>query len=153
MSDSHPDDAASNDARELARKVGETMFAADTATKTLGIQLEDIGPGHARLSMKVRRDMLNGLLTCHGGMMFTLADSAFAFACNSRNDATVAAGCSIEFLRAVREGETLIATAQERVLSGRSGVYDITVTDSAGEAVAVFRGRSARVKGSVLPEA
>ena len=85
-----------------------------------------------------------------GGIVFSLADSAFAFACNSRNEATVAAGCSIEFLRAVKEGETLTAIAEERVLSGRTGIYDIAVVDAAGAPVAIFRGKSARIKGEVL---
>lgn len=142
----HPD-AAIN----LARRVAQSMFERDTASQGLGIRIEDIGPGTSRLSMVVRPDMLNGLHICHGGFMFTLADSAFAFACNSRNEATVAAGCSIEFLRAVQLGETLTAVAQERVLSGRTGIYDITVVDQSNQPVAVFRGKSARIKGEVLP--
>ncbi|WP_420467486.1 hydroxyphenylacetyl-CoA thioesterase PaaI [Panacagrimonas sp.] len=142
----HPDAAV-----DLARRVAQSMFERDTASQGLGIRIEDIGPGTARLSMVVRGDMLNGHHICHGGFMFTLADSAFAFACNSRNEATVAAGCSIEFLRPVQLGETLTAVAQERVLSGRTGIYDITVVDQSGQAVAVFRGKSARIKGEVLP--
>jgi len=136
---------------ELARRVAEAMFARDAASRGLGMRIVDIGPGCSRLSMVVRPDMLNGHQICHGGFVFTLADSAFAFACNSRNDATVAAGCSIEFLRAVQMGEMLIAIAQERVLSGRTGIYDITLVDSAGQPVALFRGKSARIKGEVLP--
>ncbi|MGQ0698887.1 MAG: hydroxyphenylacetyl-CoA thioesterase PaaI [Panacagrimonas sp.] len=142
---------AADPAVDLARRVGQSMFERDTASQGLGMRIEDIGPGSARLSMVVRADMLNGHHICHGGFMFTLADSAFAFACNSRNEATVAAGCSIEFLRPVQIGETLTATAQERVLSGRTGIYDITLTDSAGQPVALFRGKSARIKGEVLP--
>lgn len=134
----------------LARRVAQSMFDRDAASQMMGMRIEDIGPGRARLSMAVRRDMLNGHAICHGGFMFTLADSAFAFACNSRNEATVAAGCSIEFLRAVNEGETLTATAEERVLSGRTGIYDISVVDGAGAPVAIFRGKSARIKGEVL---
>lgn len=126
------------------------MFSRDTASQMMGMKLEEIRAGYARISMVVRRDMLNGLQTCHGGFMFTLADSAFAFSCNSRNEATVAAGCSIEFLRPVKEGETLTAISEERVLSGRTGIYDVTVTDSAGALVAIFRGKSARIKGEVL---
>lgn len=135
----------------LARRVADSMYSRDTASQGLGIRVEDIGPGWARLSMVVRADMLNGHQICHGGFIFTLADSAFAFACNSRNEATVAAGCSIEFLRPVQPGEMLTATAQERLLSGRTGIYDITLTDSAGQPVALFRGKSARIKGEVLP--
>ena len=150
MSDSAP----ASDSVEgvlLARRVAKSMFDRDAASQMMGMRIEDIGPGRARLSMVVRRDMLNGLEICHGGFMFTLADSAFAFACNSRNEATVAAGCSIEFLRAVKEGETLTAIAEERVLSGRTGIYDIAVVDQAGAPVAIFRGKSARIKGEVLP--
>jgi len=139
--------------RELARRCGESMYANDHASQGLGIRIEAIGPGFARMSMRVRRDMLNGYGTCHGGFLFTLADSAFAFACNSRNDATVAAGCSIEFLRPGREGEMLIATAQERALSGRTGIYDTAVVNEGGETIAVFRGKSARVKGEVIASA
>lgn len=149
MSQSLPDDAEA--ARELARRVGQTMYANDQASQSLGIRIEEIGPGYARMSMQVRRDMLNGHLSCHGGFLFTLADSAFAFACNSRNESTVAAGCSIEFIRPGRENERLVATAQERVLSGRTGIYDATVVNQAGEIIAVFRGKSARIKGEVIP--
>lgn len=138
-------------ASDLARRVGQSMFERDTASQGLGMRIEEIGPGTARLSMRVRPDMLNGHQSCHGGFMFTLADSAFAFACNSRNEATVAAGCSIEYLRPVREGETLIAVAQERTLIGRSGVYDVAVLGADGQPVALFRGKSARIKGEVLP--
>ncbi len=137
-------------ARDLARRVGDAMYSNDHASKMMGIHIEEIGPGFARMSMRVRHDMLNGHQTCHGGFLFTLADSAFAFACNSRNDSTVAAGCSIEFIRPGREGELLTATAQERVLSGRTGIYDAVVLSESGETVAVFRGKSARIKGEVI---
>lgn len=135
---------------ELARRVAKSMFDRDTASQAMGMRIDEIRPGYARLSMLVRRDMLNGLQTCHGGTMFMLADSAFAFSCNSRNEATVAAGCSIEFLRPVKEGETIVAIAQENVLLGRTGIYDVTVIDEAGAPVALFRGKSARIKGEVL---
>lgn len=137
--------------QELARRVGRAMFERDTASQALGMHIEEIGPGMARLGMTVRHDMLNGHQTCHGGFMFALADSAFAFACNSRNEATVAAGCSIEYLRPVREGESLVAIAQERAMIGRSGVYDVAVLGADGEPVALFRGKSTRIKGEVLP--
>ena len=137
----------------LAQRVAETMYARDTASQGLGMSVEDIGPGRAVLSMTVRGDMLNGLRSCHGGFIFALADSAFAFACNSRNEATVAAGCSIEFLRPGLEGERLRAVAKERLLSGRTGIYDVDVFDGKGQLVATFRGKSARVKGDVIHHA
>ncbi|TAM01294.1 MAG: hydroxyphenylacetyl-CoA thioesterase PaaI, partial [Paraburkholderia sp.] len=108
---------------------------------------------YARLSMTVRPEFLNGHRICHGGLIFTLADSAFAFACNSYNVNTVAAGCSIEFLRPVQPGDVLTAEAVEQILSGRNGIYDISVTNRAGEIVALFRGKSAQIRGNVIPVA
>jgi acyl-CoA thioesterase len=140
-----PDDPAS-----LARASGAAMYARDEASKAMGAVLADIGPGFATMTMNVRRDMLNGYGTCHGGTLFALADSAFAFACNSHNEAAVAAGCSIEFLRPGREGDCLTATAVERARSGKSGIYDVTITDGAGEVLALFRGKSLKVGGSVI---
>jgi acyl-CoA thioesterase len=99
----------------------------------------------------VRADFLNGHQICHGGLIFTLADSTFAFACNSYNISTVAAGCSIEFLRPVQGGDVLTAEAVEQTLVGRTGIYDIRVTNRAGETVAMFRGKSAQIKGNVIP--
>ena len=139
-----------DDAAALARASGAAMYARDEASKALGAVLADIGPGRAVMTMTVRRDMLNGYGTCHGGTLFALADSAFAFACNSRNEAAVAAGCSIEFLRPGREGQRLTATAVERALNGKSGVYDVTVSNEAGEVLALFRGKSLKVGGSVI---
>lgn len=139
-----------SEGKALAQRVAAAMMSRDRASRGLGIVIEDIGPGYARLTMTVRPDMLNGHDICHGGFMFTLADSAFAFACNSRNESTVAAGCSIEFLRPVREGEKLRAEAREQVLSGRTGIYDIAVLDEARQPVAMFRGKSARIKGEVI---
>ncbi|RFU44035.1 hydroxyphenylacetyl-CoA thioesterase PaaI [Paraburkholderia sp. DHOC27] len=103
------------------------------------------------MRMTVRADFLNGHQICHGGLIFTLADSTFAFACNSYNVNTVASGCSIEFLRPVREADVLTAEAVEQTLSGRTGIYDIRVTNSAAETVAMFRGKSAQIKGNLLP--
>lgn len=147
-------DERSNDsgatAIELAQRVGSAMFKRDFASQGLGMRIEWIAPGAACLSMRVRRDMLNGHHTCHGGFLFALADSAFAFACNSRNDATVAAGCNIEYLRPAREGDHLTATAKERVLSGRTGIYDVSIVDGSGAVVALFRGKSHWIKGEVL---
>ena len=145
-----PPPEASEAERDLARRSAAAMMSNDQASQALGMRFEEMGPGYARISMRVRKDMLNGHAMCHGGFMFTLADSAFAFACNSRNEATVAAGCSIEFLRPVREHEVLTAIGHERVLSGRTGIYDVTVIDELGQPVAVFRGKSARVKGDVI---
>lgn len=145
-----PPPEATESERDLARRSADAMWANDQVAKAMDMRLEEMGPGYARISMRVRKDMLNGYATCHGGIMFTLADSAFAFSCNSRNEATVAAGCSIEFLRPVREHEQLTAISRERVLAGRTGIYDVTVIDEAGQPVAVFRGKSARIKGEVI---
>jgi acyl-CoA thioesterase len=138
----------------LAARVGQAMFANDVASKdTMGMELLSCTAGRAVLRMPVREMHLNGHRICHGGFIFTLADSTFAFACNSRNQATVAAGCSIEFLKPGRLGDVLTCEGVERVLQGRHGVYDMTVTNQRGEVVAVFRGKSAQIQGTVLPEA
>lgn len=148
MTDAVPE--TTNDAQALAAAVGAAMYARDRASQALGMCIGSIGPGFAELTMIVRADMLNGHLTCHGGLIFSLADSAFAFACNSHNQTTVAAGCSIEFLAPAREGDVLTATGRERALAGRSGVYDIDVKNQRGETIALFRGKSARIKGQVI---
>ncbi|GAB3626747.1 hydroxyphenylacetyl-CoA thioesterase PaaI [Pandoraea terrae] len=135
---------------QLARAAGDAMYSADRCSQWLGIELQEIRPGYARMTMRVRDEFLNGHAICHGGLMFTLADSTFAFACNSHNINTVAAGCSIEFLKPVYGGDTLTAEASEQVLSGRYGIYDIRVTNAAGEVVAMFRGKSAQIKGNVV---
>jgi acyl-CoA thioesterase len=135
---------------ETAAAVGEAMYERDRASQTLGMVLEEVRPGYARVRMTVRAEMLNGHGTCHGGLVFTLADSAFAFACNSRDVLTVAAGCSIEFLAPAREGDELVAEARERSLQGRTGVYDVDVTRAGGDLVATFRGRSAATRGRAL---
>lgn len=138
---------------ELAARVGEAMFAVDRATKELlGIELVCCEPGRAVMRMKVRESMLNGHDICHGGLIFTLADSTFAYACNSRNLNTVAAGCSIEFLKSGKAGDVLTCEGVERLLQGRHGVYDMTVTNQDGEVVAMFRGKSTQIKGHVIPE-
>jgi acyl-CoA thioesterase len=125
------------------------MDAADHASHALGIRVLDVSPGTARLTMTVRRDMLNGHAVCHGGFVFTLADSAFAHACNSYDRVTLAAAATIEFLKAAREGDVLTAVAQERQRGRRSGVYDIEVRDAGGQLVALFRGRSIATDESV----
>ncbi|MDZ4078451.1 hydroxyphenylacetyl-CoA thioesterase PaaI [Hydrocarboniphaga sp.] len=137
--------------RRLAEIVVGAMMERDAASNHLGMQISKAAAGQATVTMKVKPEMLNGHLTCHGGFIFSLADSAFAFACNSRNEATVAAGCSIDYLRPAMAGQLLTAVAQERALPGRTGVYDVTVTNDAGELVALFRGRSHRIKGEVIP--
>jgi len=140
------------DPQALADAVRDTMYANDAASQGLDMQVVAIAPGLARLSMPVRADMLNGHKTCHGGFIFALADSAFAFACNSRNVSTVASGCTIDFLAPGFEGDRLTAEARERSLAGRTGIYDIDVTNQDGRLVAVFRGRSYRIKGQVVGE-
>jgi acyl-CoA thioesterase len=136
-------------AQQLAELAGKTMYDRDPASQRLGMTLDEIRPGYARMSMRVREDMLNGHGTCHGGYIFMLADSAFAFACNSHNFNTVGAGCSIDYLSPGREGDLLTAQAQEQALSGKTGVYDIVVTNQEGRKVALFRGKSHRVNGMV----
>ncbi len=138
-------------AEQLAQAVGRAMYAEDEASRALGMVLEEIRPGHAKMRMTVRDDMINGHDICHGGLIFTLADSTFAFACNARNHVTVAAGAEIHFISPARKGETLIAVARERAAAGRSGIYDIDVTEGAsGRLVALFRGRSHRTEGVIV---
>ena len=138
------------DSQALAERVAAAMWARDDASKGLGMRIVGVAPGRAELSMTVRADMLNGHAICHGGFIFTLADSAFAFACNSYNLNTVASGCSIDFLAPARELDVLTAIAHERSVSGRTGVYDIEVANQRGERIALFRGKSYRIKGHVL---
>jgi acyl-CoA thioesterase len=144
---------SATDAAALARKVGEAMFAVDTATREfMQMELLACEPGRARMRMTVREHHLNGHRICHGGFIFTLADSTFAFACNSRNHNTVAAGCSIEFLKSARLGDVLSCEGVEQVHSGRHGIYDMRVTNQHGEVVALFRGKSAQIQGHVIEE-
>lgn len=139
-------------AQALAEAAGQAMFSRDRASQAMGMSLDAIRPGYARMSMRVREDMLNGHLSCHGGYIFALADSAFAFACNSHNLNTVGAGCSIEYLAPGRLGDLLTAEAQEQALAGKTGVYDIKVTNQDGRTIALFRGKSHRVSGEVAPQ-
>ncbi|MEW6695486.1 Acyl-coenzyme A thioesterase PaaI [Tepidimonas thermarum] len=134
----------------LAEAAAAAMWTRDRACQALGMRLESVAPGRAVMSMPVRADMVNGHAMCHGGLIFTLADSAFAYACNSHNHNTVAAACTIDFLAPAREGDVLEAEAVERALAGRSGVYDITVRVRGGHTVALFRGRSHRIAGEVI---
>ena len=139
-------------AQALAEAAGHAMFSRDRASQAMGMTLDEIRPGYARMSMPVREDMLNGHLSCHGGYIFALADSAFAFACNSHNLISVGAGCSIEYLAPGRLGDLLTAQAQEQALAGKTGVYDIKVTNQDGRTIALFRGKSHRVSGEVAPQ-
>ena len=139
-------------AQDLARRVGESMYAADAASReTMGIELLACEPGRATMRMVVKPLHLNGHQICHGGFIFTLADSTFAFACNSRNHNTVANGCSIEFLRPAHEGDVLTAEGVEQNLAGRHGIYDIRVNNQKSQAVALFRGKSTQIAGTVIP--
>jgi acyl-CoA thioesterase len=140
-------------AQALAERVAEGMYSRDRASKALGMKITSVGPGSAELTMTVRSDMLNGHAICHGGFIFALADSAFAFACNSYNQTTVASGCAIDYMAPAREGDVLVALARERSVSGRTGVYDIEVRNQRGETIALFRGKSYRIKGHVVEEA
>lgn len=126
----------------LARACAEAMWAEDPGTRSLGMTLEHVGPGTARIAMTVRPEMVNGHGLCHGGYIFTLADSAFAFACNTYNERVVAQHCAITFLRPAKLGMRLVATAAERSRAGRSGIYDVTVTGGDGTVIAEFRGNS-----------
>ena len=144
-----PDASEQDAAQSLAEDCARAMWRRDAASQSLGMRLDEIAPGRAVIVMRVRPDMLNGHASCHGGFIFALADSAFAFACNSHNRVAVAAGCSIEYLAPGREGELLRAEAVEQVRSGRSGVYDITVTGDDGRFVALFRGKSRELQGTV----
>ena len=139
-------------ASELAARVGEAMFAADAASREfLGMELVSCEPGRAVMRMQVRQEMLNGHKICHGGLIFTLADSTFAFACNSHNKVAVAAGCSIEFLKPGQLDDVLTCEGVEQVLQGRHGIYDMKVSNQRGEVIAMFRGKSAQIPGHVVP--
>lgn len=139
-----------NDAQEIAAACAEAMWAEDQASRGLGMVIERVSPGEAVISMVIRPDMTNGHGICHGGIIFTLADSAFAFACNSYNQRTVAQHCAVTFLQPGLRDDTLKAHAVERNRSGRSGIYDVTVRDGKGEVVAEFRGHSRTIAGTLL---
>ena len=144
------DEATESDAHELARAVGRAMYGRDHASAALGIQIDEIAPGFARCLMKVREDMINGHGICHGGLIFTLADSAFAFACNACDRATVALAAQISFTAPARLGDVLTATAIEQFRSQRTGVYDVKVTTDNGRDIALFRGNAYETRGTVL---
>jgi len=144
------DDKRPTNGQAIAEAVRDRMFAEDAASRALGMQVVAVGPGFSSLSMTVRPDMLNGFKTCHGGFITTLADSAFAFACNSHNEVTVASGIVVDFLAPVYEGDVLRAECREVALTGRTGVYDITVTNQHGKTVVVMRGRSHTIKDKAV---
>ena len=133
--------------QQLAEQVGEVMYAKDRASRALGMRVVRIGPGCATLTMTVREDMLNGADVCHGGLITTLADSAFAYACNSRNLLTLASGLSTDFVASALLGDVLTADTTEVVLKGNTGVYDVTVRNQSSDVIATFRGRAHRMKG------
>ena len=136
----------------LAEQVVAAMLRDDRATAALGMKVESVGAGAACVTMLVREDMLNGFSTCHGGLVFSLADSAFGFASNSHNLMSVAAGCQIDYLRPAHAGDLLRATAVERVAGSRLGLYDVIVTNQKDEIVALFRGRSCRIRGTIVEQ-
>lgn len=137
-------------ADELARKIADHLRASEGTSAAWNIEIEDAREGYARIAMVVRKDMLNGHAICHGGMIFSLSDTAFAYACNSRNMETVAQNATISFLAPGREGDRLVAECREQALTGRSGVYAVTVTNQNGEKIAVFQGLSRSLGGPVL---
>lgn len=128
--------------KEIAQRCRDTMWRYDTAVREMGIEVSVSGPGMATTTIDVKAQMVNGHGICHGGFIFTLADSAFAYACNTYDRVTVAASAGIEFVRPVRLGDRLTAEARETHRGGRTGIYDVEVTNEAGEVVAIFRGRS-----------
>ena len=138
--------------QQVAELAGKTMYENDRASQALGMLLAEIRPGYARMTMPVREDMLNGHQSCHGGYIFLLADSAFALACNSHNIVTVGAGCTIDYLAPGRAGDLLTAEAVEQALAGKSGIYDVKVSNQDGRIIALFRGKSHRVSGEVAPQ-
>jgi acyl-CoA thioesterase len=143
-------DPASMTPNALAAEVARRMWDGDRATQALGMELLEVRAGYARIRMPIRRDMTNGHGICHGGFMFLLADSTFAFACNSHNQRAVAASAEIHFIASAHEGDVLTAEGVEQHLAGRSGVYDMRVTDQNGRLIALFRGKSATIKGQFV---
>ena len=142
--------ATPEESQALAEATSAAMWARDRAAQAMGMRILGIKPGYAKIEMAVRGDMVNGHHICHGGMIFTLADAAFAYACNSYNKNTVALACNIDFLAPAKEGEILQAEAVEQSQSGRTGVYDVSVRNGEGKAIALFRGKSYRIQGEVI---
>jgi acyl-CoA thioesterase len=148
MSGTTKDDAL----QQRAERAAAALFARDRASQALGMRIAAVRPGWARVVMRVRADMVNGHGLCHGGIVFALADSAFAFACNSHNESTVAAAASIDFLAGAREGDELTAEASELWRTRRNGIYEISICNQQGVRLALFRGRSYRIDGQVVSE-
>jgi acyl-CoA thioesterase len=138
--------------QEIAERAAKALFDGDRASQTLGMAIDSCGPGQAVVSMRIRPDMVNGHRICHGGLIFALADSAFAFACNSHGFNTVAAGAAIEFLAPGREGDVLQAFAKERWRAGKAGIYEIEVRNQRDEVIALFRGRSHQIAGRLIDD-
>ena len=135
---------------ELARACVDAMYSRDVASKSIGITIAEVREGFTRLNMPITAEMLNGHGICHGGFIFTLADTAFACACNTRNDSNLAQKCSIEYKRPARNGDRLTANAEQLSQDGRYGVYQVRVTDQDDNLIALFEGHSCRVKGKLL---
>ncbi len=136
----------------LAARIGRAMMDRDASSRFLGVSLEEIRPGYARMAMTVTADMLNALGLCHGGFTYKLADDAFAYACNSHNRNAVGVACTVSYPAAARQGDRLVAEAHEVLRKGRTGIYDVAVTRQDGEVVLLFRGQCRVVDGHVLPE-
>jgi acyl-CoA thioesterase len=138
--------------QRTADRAVDALWRGDAASKALGMRIESRGPGRSTVAMTVRADMVNGHGICHGGLVFALADSAFAFACNSHGDNTVAAGAAIEFLAPARAGDLLRAIASEHWRAGRTGIYEIEVRNQRDELIALFRGRSHQIAGRLTDD-
>ena len=134
----------------IAERIAVVIEREDCASRFLGMRLEEVKPGAARMSMRVTEDMVNGQRVCHGGLIFSLADSSFGYACNTHNQRALAASCAIEFLAPAQLGDELTAQATEVARAGRSAIYDVRVTNQNAELIALFRGRAATVKGAWL---
>ena len=140
--------------QQTAELVRDGMFARDRAAQSLAMRITHIAPGEATIEMAVRDDMLNGFDICHGGFITALADTAFAYACNTRNELTVASGLSVDFVAPGRPGDVLVAEAKELSQAGRTGVYDVTIRNRQGQLIALFRGKSYSMKGKpTVPDA
>lgn len=138
------------EAQQLAEVCASTLYERDAASQAMGMRLLTVGPGRAQVVMTVRPDMLQGVGTCHGGHLFALADSAFAFACNTYNAVTVAIGCSIDYVAPGQLGDELTATALEQSRSGRTGNYDVRIENQHGQLIALFHGKSYQVRGTLI---
>ena len=136
---------------DLAQKCAQHMFANDAVTQNMGMQIVEVAPGLATVFMRVTPAMLNGHQTCHGGQLFSLADSAFAFACNSQNEVAVAANCHIDFIRPAYKDDGLTATASACHQGKRTGIYHVQITNQNNELIALFKGNSARINSKLLP--